>query len=91
VKSKHICARCGSPVIRWLDGWKHANGGNSDTRSCGKPPHVVERADYDADIDAIVDEMQRYRDAGAETARQRAYDEANARWPLPISGIRELT
>ena len=53
--SKYICMRCGSPISYWVHGWKHDNGGNSDTRSCGKPPHVVEREKYEKEMQEIVD------------------------------------
>ena len=53
-KSKLVCKRCGQPVIGWRDGWKHATGGRSDP-TCGKPPIPVDRAQYEAEIDSVVD------------------------------------
>jgi len=54
-ESKFLCLRCGSPVIAWRDGWKHANSGTSDTRSCGKPPRVAARDAYERDMQGVVD------------------------------------
>ena len=57
-KSNFICMRCEVSVIRWMDGWKHATGGNG-YRSCGKAPLIVSRAEYDRDITAMVDAVRK--------------------------------
>lgn len=51
--SKEICARCGVAVTPLGPGiWKHC--ANIHTKSCGKPPHVVDRAQYDAEMNNAV-------------------------------------
>lgn len=45
--TRYVCARCGSPIAWWYFGWKHQNGWNSKTRSCGQKPQPMKRADYD--------------------------------------------
>jgi hypothetical protein len=57
--TKYICRRCGSPVIRWREGWKHANGGHSETRSCGKKPDVANREQYEAEMALLARFAQR--------------------------------
>lgn len=51
--SKNICARCGVAVTPLGPGvWKHC--ANIHTKSCGKQPHVVDRAQYEAEFDNVV-------------------------------------
>lgn len=52
-ESKYMCARCGLPVTEFVSttGWKHCANGH--TKSCGKPPAVVGREKYHAEMDAI--------------------------------------
>jgi hypothetical protein len=65
-KSPYVCAVCGVSAIRWLDGWKHANGWRGP-ESCGKPPRPVERGRYEEDLNAMVD-MVRSRTAWVRTS-----------------------
>lgn len=51
--STYVCAVCGLPLTRWLDGYKHV--GNAYQHSCGKPPVKQLRTDYDAAMKAVVD------------------------------------
>lgn len=51
--STYVCAVCGLPLTRWLDGYKHC--GNIHQRSCGKPPVRQLRTEYDAAMKAVVD------------------------------------
>lgn len=55
MKSKYICRRCELAVGLWASGegsvWKHH--GNLHRRSCGKTPLVVERAKYEAEMEAF--------------------------------------
>jgi hypothetical protein len=64
MKSPRVCALCGVSVGLWAKGqgsyWKHQNGG-MDNRSCGKPPRVIERSIYEADLAAMVDAVTTFR------------------------------
>jgi hypothetical protein len=56
-KSEFVCRRCGLAVHTWAGGaWKHAAG--AGLKSCGKPPIVETRADYQARMDALVSDAR---------------------------------
>ena len=63
--SQYVCARCGLGAISWRTGrWKHAAGGRS-APSCGQPPDVMPRAEYErqnrlqAKVDAVMSSIYR--------------------------------
>ena len=58
-KSRYVCLRCGLPVHAWRgSSWKHV--ANQHGKSCGKPPHVYERAQLEAEARAAVQAVRRH-------------------------------
>jgi hypothetical protein len=54
-KSEFVCRRDGLTVHIWgpRGSWKHCASGTTD-RSCGKPPIVVERVQYEKEMSEFV-------------------------------------
>ena len=54
-KSTFVCRRCGLAIHLWTapGTWKHFAG--TGQRSCGQPPIVMSRADYDAEMAALAE------------------------------------
>lgn len=62
-KSTYVCQRDGLAVHLWRgDVWKHAAGG--PVTSCGKPPIVVLRTDWQAEMDATMEAIRGRRNNG---------------------------
>ncbi len=52
-KSEYVCEVCGCAVHLFRDTWKHSS--NRFNLSCGKPPRIIKRSIYEAELDAVVD------------------------------------
>lgn len=53
-QSEYICYRCGSSLTWYGEqGWRHVNGGRSETRACKKPVPITREA-FDREMSDLV-------------------------------------
>lgn len=77
-QSVYMCQRCGCAVHFWdgwgADGkkggvWKHSAG--PGMKSCGKEPHVIERAKYEASIKDMLASAKDYEERSRKNGPHR--------------------